>query len=89
MENDPSRLYHGVHFSKYSGKRTDFGGKPGPGPGDYDPNDPVKLEIQHVNLKSWDRRPELQIPRYPENVLKIAAKDVITNRKRNFFCFQI
>ncbi len=78
---DPSKLYHGVHFSKYSGKRTDFAGKSGPGPGDYDPNDPIKLEIHHINLKSWDKRAELQIPRYPENVLRTAAKDVIINIK--------
>lgn len=77
MENDSTKFYQGVHFSKYSSKRTDFSGKTGPGPGEYDPSDPVKLEVHHVNLKSWEKRPELQVARYPENVLKIAAKDVL------------
>ncbi|CAF1227660.1 unnamed protein product, partial [Didymodactylos carnosus] len=77
IENDASKMYHGIHFSKYSSKRTDFVGKTGPGPGEYDPNDPVKLEIHHINMKTWDKRPELQIPRYPDNLLKIATKESI------------
>jgi hypothetical protein len=81
VENDASKIYHGVHFGKYSSKRTDFSGKSGPGPGDYDPNDQVKVEIRHLNLKTSDKRPELQIPRYPETVLKTAAKDVTTNKQ--------
>jgi len=88
MENNAAKFYQGVHFSKYSGKRTDFSGKAGPGPGDYDLNDSFKLEIQHMNLKTFDRRPELQIPRYPENVLKKAAKEVIkTKRKQKMYPF--
>jgi hypothetical protein len=83
MENTAAKFYHGVHFSKYSSKRTDFSGKEGPGPGDYNPSDNVKLEIQHMNLKSFDRRPELQIPRYPENVLQKATKEVINKTKDN------
>ncbi len=86
MENDASNLYHGVHFGKYSSKRTDFSGKSGPGPGDYDPNDPIKLELRHMNLKTLDKRSELQIPRYPETLLKTAAKNVTTNKqKKNIF----
>lgn len=54
-------------------------GKPGPGPGDYDVYDPVKLEVQHMNTKTSDKRPELQVPRYPDSMLKTAAKDVIIN----------
>lgn len=76
VEIDPTRLYHGIHFAKYSGKRTDFAGKTGPGPGEYDPNDPVKLEIHHINMKTWDKRPELQVARYPENLLRSVTKEV-------------
>jgi len=76
VEVDASKLYHGVHFGKYSGKRTDFVGKTGPGPGEYDPNDPIKLEIHHINMKTWDKRPELQVARYPENILRTATKEV-------------
>lgn len=35
-----------------------------------------------MNLKTSDKRTELQIPRYPENVLKIAAKDVRISRQK-------
>ncbi len=76
VEVDASKLYHGVHFGKYSSKRTDFAGKPGPGPGDYDPSDPIKLETHNINMKTWDKRPELQVARYPENILRTATKEV-------------
>ncbi len=89
MENDASKLYHGIHFSKYSSKRSDFSGKSGPGPGDYDPTDQVKLEIRHMNLKTLDRRAELNIPRYPESVVKTAAKEVMTNEKKKTTFFKI
>lgn len=34
-------------------------------------------------MKTWDKRPELQVPRYPENLLKTATKEVnfITKKK--------
>ncbi len=84
MENTTAKFYRGVHFSKYSSKRTEFSGKQGPGPGDYNPSESVKLEIQHMNLKSLDKRPELQILRYPENVFQKAAKEV--RQKNNNRC---
>jgi hypothetical protein len=27
-------------------------------------------------MKTWDKRPELQVARYPENILKTATKEV-------------
>ena len=27
-------------------------------------------------MKTWDKRPELQVARYPDNLLKTAAKEV-------------
>jgi hypothetical protein len=27
-------------------------------------------------MKTWDKRPELQVARYPDNILKTAAKEV-------------
>ncbi|CAF0774130.1 unnamed protein product [Adineta steineri] len=77
VENDPTKLYQGVHFGKYSSKRTDFAAKPGPGPGEYDVHDPIKLEIHHINAKPIEKRSELQVPRYPDSLLKTAAKDDI------------
>ncbi len=89
VENDPSKLYQGVHFGKYSSKRTDFTGKQGPGPGEYDVYDPVKLEVQHMNTKTLDKRSELQVLRYPDSMLKTAAKDVILNSRKSIFLFGI
>ncbi|UJR37251.1 hypothetical protein I4U23_029960 [Adineta vaga] len=77
VENDPSKHYQGVHFGKYSSKRTDFAAKPGPGPGDYDISDPVRLEMHNINTKISHKRSELQLPRYPESMMKTAAKDGI------------
>ena len=37
-----------------------------------------------MNLKTMEKRSELQIPRYPENVLKTAAKDVKIKEKHIF-----
>ena len=85
MENATARFYRGVHFSKYSSKRTDFSGRQGPGPSDYNPSENVKLEIQHMNLKTLDKRQELQIPRYPEDVLQKATKEV--RKKNNRYIF--
>ncbi|CAF1351377.1 unnamed protein product [Adineta ricciae] len=77
VEKDPSKLYQGVHFGKYSSKRTDFAAKPGPGPGDYDISSPLKLEVYHINTKLLDKRSELKLPRYPESMMKTATKDGI------------
>lgn len=55
----------------------DFTGKSGPGPGDYELSDSVKFEVQHMNLKTLDRRPELQLLRYPDSLLQTAVKEVI------------
>lgn len=35
-------------------------------------------------MKTWDKRPELQVARYPENLLKTATKEVYLSKKRNF-----
>ncbi|CAF1535012.1 unnamed protein product [Adineta steineri] len=77
VEVDATKLYHGVHFGKYSSKRTDFAGKTGPGPGEYDPNEPIRLEIHHMNMKTTERKHELQVARYPESVVKTATKESI------------
>jgi hypothetical protein len=40
-------------------------------------------------MKTWDKRPELQVARYPENLLKTAAKEVFfieeSNLDNDFF----
>lgn len=73
-----SSQYKGVHFSKYSSKRSSsFGAKPGPGPGDYDTVEPVQVDVEHYHMKNLsDKKPELNIPRYPEMILKNIEKEV-------------
>jgi hypothetical protein len=75
--------YKGVHFSKYSSKRTDFSSKPGPGPGDYDITEPsIRLDVEHYHSSKkgpidTNRITELNIPRYPEMILKNVEKEAI------------
>jgi hypothetical protein len=69
--------YKGVHFAKYSSKRTEFAGKPGPGPGDYEPADSFHVDIQHYNLKMTDRKADLNIPRYPDMLIKTIEKESV------------
>jgi hypothetical protein len=74
-----SSPYKGVHFSKYSSKRTDFTGRyDGPGPGEYDVTEPVHVDVEHYHMKNLmaDKKPELNVPRYPENILKSLEKEV-------------
>jgi hypothetical protein len=35
-------------------------------------------------MKTWDKRPELQVARYPENLLRSATKEVIFKRIPKF-----
>ncbi|KAM8939999.1 sperm-tail PG-rich repeat-containing protein 2 [Pelodytes ibericus] len=59
--------YKGVHFGKYSGKRTDFQFHEGPGPGEYDIDQESALHYENVNSKKEDKKKyEPFIPRYHE-----------------------
>uniref|UniRef100_A0A8C5MK18 Sperm tail PG-rich repeat containing 2 n=1 Tax=Leptobrachium leishanense TaxID=445787 RepID=A0A8C5MK18_9ANUR len=59
--------YKGVHFGKYSGKRTEFEKKEGPGPGEYDLDQESALHYENVNSKKEDKKKyEPFIPRYHE-----------------------
>ncbi|XP_053317551.1 sperm-tail PG-rich repeat-containing protein 2 [Spea bombifrons] len=59
--------YKGVHFAKYSGKRTEFRNQEGPGPGEYDIDPESALHYENVNSKKEDKKKyEPFIPRYHE-----------------------
>ncbi len=74
--------YKGVHFSKYSSKRTEFLSKIGPGPGDYDTIDPVYVNVEHYHMKhTGDKKAELNVPRYPDALLQNIQKEVINEKK--------
>lgn len=73
-----SSQYKGVHFGKYTSKRTNFAQstKAGPGPGEYD-IEPVSVDIEHYHMKNMqEKKSELNVPRYPENAIKNAEKEV-------------
>ncbi|XP_068088355.1 sperm-tail PG-rich repeat-containing protein 2 isoform X2 [Hyperolius riggenbachi] len=62
--------YRGVHFGKYSGKRTEFEKRDGPGPGEYDIDQESALHYENVNSKKEDKKKyEPFIPRYHEVIV--------------------
>lgn len=70
-----SRQYRGIHFGKLSSKRTDFGGRGGPGPGDYEPYRDVAARAENANIHEEDHvRFESRIPRYNEAIVKDVEK---------------
>ncbi len=69
-------MYKGVHFSKYAAKRTNFTAKNGPGPGEYDVTDSVYVDVLHYNIKLNERKSDLVIPRFTEEVIKNAEREV-------------
>ena len=77
---DATRLYKGVHFGRLASKRTEFGGKDGPGPGEYEPYKAVAdLVVENLNNPEGmgDRtRFDSRIPRYHEWVAKEQEKKV-------------
>lgn len=70
--------YKGVHFAKYASRQAMLNNKTGPGPGEYDIAEPVRIDVEHFNMKNVmiDKKPELNIPRYPEVVTKTVEKEV-------------
>ncbi|XP_063773651.1 sperm-tail PG-rich repeat-containing protein 2 isoform X2 [Pseudophryne corroboree] len=62
--------YRGVHFGKYSGKRTELQNCDVPGPGEYDIDQESALHYENVNSKKEDKKKyEPFIPRYHEVIL--------------------
>jgi hypothetical protein len=48
-----------------------------PGPGEYDVSESVHIDVEHYHNKNLiDKRVELNVPRYPEMLVKTAEKDV-------------
>ena len=73
-----TKTYKGVHFGKLTAKRSDFTGKLGPGPGDYEPY--VEYQMRPENLNAKDEpapvRYEAHIPRYNDQIIKEEEKKV-------------
>lgn len=72
-----TETYHGVHWGKYSTKRTDFSGKGGPGPGEYDPQIDIRAQAENLNLRDGEKgKFDAKLPRYHEWVVKEEEKKV-------------
>lgn len=68
-----------MHFGKMTSQRTDFGGKGGPGPGDYDPYKEVLNKAENANVHDEEVaavRHESRVPRYHEAIAKEIEKRV-------------
>lgn len=72
-----SKTYKGVHFGKMTSKRTEIGGKAGPGPGEYEPYSEVNIRPENLNAKEETRRFEAVIPRYHEAIVRESEKKAV------------
>ena len=73
-----TETYRGVHWGKYSTKRTDFSGKAGPGPGEYEVQPDSHTKAEHLNLRDGDKAKfDAKLPRYHEWVVKEEEKKVL------------
>ncbi|WAQ96592.1 STPG2-like protein, partial [Mya arenaria] len=77
-ETKTSKTYKGVHFGKLTSKRTDFVGKPGPGPGEYEPYMESQIQTENLNSINAEKpKHEANIPRYHEAIVKDTEKKAI------------
>ncbi len=76
--NHLSSDYKGVHFAKYAPRQWNQIPKAsGPGPGEYDVIEPVKIDVEHYHMKNnLDKKPELNIPRFTEMITRTVEKEV-------------
>jgi hypothetical protein len=74
----PSTNYKGIHFAKYAPRQLNQAAKSsGPGPGEYDVIEPIKIDVEHYHMKgNQDKKPELSIPRFTEMITKNVEKEV-------------
>lgn len=76
-EPKSTKQYKGVNFGKQSSKRSEFAGRGGPGPGDYDPYQGGPVKAENANLHEDGEpvvRNEARIPRYNEQLIKDSEK---------------
>lgn len=76
-ETKASKTYKGVHFGKLTSKRSDFVGKPGPGPGEYDPYLELHMRPENLNAIQEPVHYEANIPRYHEAICKEVEKKAV------------
>ncbi|XP_002731483.1 sperm-tail PG-rich repeat-containing protein 2-like [Saccoglossus kowalevskii] len=66
--------YRGVHFGNRTSQRMDFGGKYGPGPGEYNPYTDSELTIENMNARAEEKKYDSKLPRYHEMIVQQEEK---------------
>lgn len=70
--------YKGAHWCKRTSNRFFFGGKDGPGPGEYDLDARKSMRVMNLNMVGAEKgRPEQIMPRYNELIEIKAKKEAI------------
>jgi hypothetical protein len=65
-----TKKYKGIHWSNMQSGRTNFGGKDGPGPGDYDPHLEEKCcVVENIYIDGDRSKFESHIPRFTDQIV--------------------
>ena len=73
-------IYHGNFFSKMTSKRMEFGGKDGPGPGDYEAYKQPQTVLEHAHIRNPEKTQfESNVPRYNDQIVHDAERMVSDN----------
>lgn len=76
MDTEPTRRYKGIHWGKMRSQRTDFSGKEGPGPGEYNPAIDCTCVGYLVNEDGAEIKYESFVPRYTDQLVREELKQV-------------
>lgn len=77
-ETAAAKMYKGIHFGRQTAKRTDFSGREGPGPGEYEPYEPPEATMEHTHIQGSEKtRPAAKLPRYHELVVQEEEKKAV------------
>jgi len=76
MDTETTKKYKGVHWGMMRGQRTDFSGKEGPGPCEYNPDQECKCKGEVVTGTGERLKFESYIPRYTDQLVRDEIKEV-------------
>ncbi|XP_070544297.1 sperm-tail PG-rich repeat-containing protein 2-like [Ptychodera flava] len=72
-----TKKYRGNHFGNRTSRRMDFGGKHGPGPGEYDPYRDQNLQVENLNARVIEKGFDSKLPRYHEMIVQQEEKRAV------------
>ena len=76
MDTETTKKYRGIHWGKMRSHRTNFAGKEGPGPGEYDPAPDCKCPGEPTCEDGERCKFESFIPRYTDHLVREEVKEV-------------